>query len=220
VDAVGAEGNPLMAIKAVIFDFGGVVLVPLGEEYVGEWARRLGLSKAVLKSALWGEAWNAFELGQMDDETYRRRVGEALRLPDLEAVDLFFREFYAAEQLYPQVLDLIQRLRRTGRVKVALLTNAFIGHDQVMRRKWGLDPHTIFDLYINSAEVGLAKPDPAIYELALARLGVAPGEAIFIDDNLDNVHAAARLGIHAIHFGSTEALNGVIAQVEKLVGIR
>ena len=52
-----------MAIKAVIFDFGGVVLAPLGEAYVGEWARPLGLSKAVLKSALWGEAWHAFELG-------------------------------------------------------------------------------------------------------------------------------------------------------------
>jgi len=209
-----------MPIKAVIFDFGGVVLASLGEAYVGEWARRLGLSKAVLKSALWGEAWHALELGQMDDESYRRRVGEALRLPDLGAVSLFFQEFYAAEQLYPQMLDLIQRLRRTGRVKVALLTNAFVGQDQVMRRKWGLDPHTMFDLYINSAEVGLAKPDPAIYELALTRLDVAPGEAIFIDDNVDNAHAAARLGIQAIHFDSAEALNGVIAQVEKLVGIR
>ena len=209
-----------MAIKAVIFDFGGVVLVPLGEEYVGEWARRLGLSKTVLKSALWGEAWRALERGQMDDETYRRRVGEALRLPDLEAVALFFQEFYAAERLFPQILDLIQRLRRTGRVKVALLTNAFIGQDQVMRRKWGLDPHNVFDVYINSAEVGLAKPDPAIYELALTRLDVAPDEAIFIDDNADNVHAAARLGIQAIHFESAEVLDEVIAQVEKLAGIR
>ena len=209
-----------MPIKAVIFDFGGVVLASLGEAYVGEWARRLGLSKAVLKSALWGEAWHALELGQMDDESYRRRVGEALRLPDLEAVSLFFQEFYAAERLYPQMLDLIQRLRRTGQVKVALLTNAFVGQDQVMRRKWGLDPRTMFDLYINSAEVGLAKPDPAIYELALAKLGVAPGEAIFIDDNAENVHAAARLGIQAIHCESAETLNGVIARVEKLVGIR
>ena len=187
---------------------------------MGEWARRLGLSKAVLKSALWGEAWHAFERGQMDDETYRRRVGEALRLPDLEAVSLFFQEFYSAERLCPQMLDLIQRLRRTGRIKVALLTNAFIGQDQVMRRKWGLDPRTVFDLYINSAEVGLAKPDPAIYELALIRLDVTPGEAIFIDDNVDNVHAAARLGIQAIHFESAEASNAVIAKVKKLVGIR
>jgi epoxide hydrolase-like predicted phosphatase len=207
-----------MAIKAVIFDFGGVILAPLGEEHLDGWARRLGLTRATLEGALWGEAWQALERAQIDDEAYRRHVGKALRLPDLATVERFLSEFYADEWLFPEMLDLVERLRHTGRIKVALLTNACVGQDEVMRRKWGLDPHATFDLYVNSAEVGLAKPDPAIFELALARLGVSPGEAIFIDDSAANVQAAANLGIHAIHLASVEELEAVIAQVEGLVG--
>jgi hypothetical protein len=53
-----------------------------------------------------------------------------------------------------------------------------------------LTPRAEFDLYVNSAEVGLAKPDPAIYQLTLDRLGVRPEEAIFIDDHVRNTDAA------------------------------
>lgn len=207
-----------MVIKAVIFDFGGVILAPLSEEHLDGWARRLGLTRATLEGALWGEAWRALEGGQIDNATYYRHVAKALRLPDLATVERFLSEFYADEWLFPEMLDLVERLRQTGRIKVALLTNACIGQDEVMRRKWGLDPRATFDLYVNSAEVGLTKPDPAIFELALARLGVSPGEAIFIDDSAANVQAAANLGIHAIHLASAEELPAVIAQVERLVG--
>lgn len=206
-----------MTIKVVIFDFGGVILIPPSEEHLQGWAQRLGLTRAALADALWGEAWQLLEKNQIDDATYHRRVGEALGLPDLDAVKRFSDQFYADERLFPEMLDLIERLRRSGRVKLALLTNAYVGQDKVMRRKWGLDPHTIFDVYVNSAEVGLAKPDPAIYQLTLARLGVSPGEAIFIDDSAANVQATTALGIHAIHFDGADALDAVIAQVERLV---
>ncbi len=206
-----------MSIEAVIFDFGGVILALPDEAHLEAWARRLGLSQDALTEALWGENWRAFERGQIDDEVYHRRMGKALGFPGLEAVNRFVAEFYADERPFPHMLDLIERLRESGRVKLGLLTNAFVGQAQVARRKWGLDLHAIFDVYVNSAEVGLAKPDPAIYELTLARLGVSPGEAIFIDDGLVNVRAAAALGIRAIHLGSPEALETVIAQVEQLV---
>ena len=206
-----------MSIEAVIFDFGGVILALPDKAHLEAWARRLGLSQGALTDALWGENWRAFERGQIDDEVYHRRMGRALGFPDLEAVNVFLAEFYADERPFPRMLDLIERLCESGRVKLALLTNAFVGQDQVARRKWGLDLRAIFDVYVNSAEVGLAKPDPAIYELTLARLGVSPDEAIFIDDGLVNVQAAARLGIQIIHMDSPEALETVIAQVEQLV---
>ncbi|MGD9100045.1 MAG: HAD family phosphatase [Anaerolineae bacterium] len=206
-----------MTFKAVIFDFGGVILALPDEAHREGWARRLGLSREALTEALWGENWRAFERGQIDDETYHRRMGRALGLPDQETVERFLTEFYADEQPFPQMLDLIGRLRKAARVKLGLLTNAFVGQDQVARRKWGLDLRAIFDVYVNSAEVGLAKPDPAIYELTLARLGVSPGEAIFIDDGEVNVQAAAQLGMHAIHMDSPQALETVISQIERLV---
>jgi epoxide hydrolase-like predicted phosphatase len=206
-----------MTFKAVIFDFGGVILALPDEAHREGWARRLGLSREALTEALWGENWRALERGQIDDETYHRRMGRALGLPNQETVERFLAEFYADERPFPQMLDLIGRLREAGRVKLGLLTNAFVGQDQVARRKWGLDLRAIFDVYVNSAEVGLAKPDPAIYELTLARLGVSPGEAIFIDDGEVNVRAAAQLGMHAIHVDTPQALEAVISQVERLV---
>ncbi len=206
-----------MSIQAVIFDFGGVILAPLGQEHLHTWARRLGLAPAALAEALWGAAWHALEKGEIDTVAYNRRLARALRLPDAEAVERFITAFYADERLYPEMLDLIARLRRGGRVKLALLTNAFVGHAEVMQRKWGLDPRQMFDVYINSAEVGMAKPDPAIFELALAQLGVPPGAAIFIDDGAPNVAAAARLGLHTIYFDGPESLQRVVAEVERLV---
>jgi putative hydrolase of the HAD superfamily len=63
----------------------------------------------------------------------------------------------------------------------------------------------IFELVVDSAWVGMRKPDPAIYELTLERLGdIEPTECLFIDDNEVNVEAARELGMTAIHFESTE----------------
>jgi putative hydrolase of the HAD superfamily len=208
-----------MTIEAVIFDFGGVILDLTNTRtrtHLDGWARRLGLTRSALTEALWGQNWHELERGQIDDEVYHGRLGAALGLPDEEAVRRFQTEFYAGEQLFDSMLDLIARLRQAG-CQAALLTNAFADLDQVTLRKWGLDLAATFDVYVNSALVKLAKPDPAIYQLALERLGVRPEQAIFIDDNLENVQAAAQLGIHAIHMDSPQALQAVISQVEGLV---
>jgi putative hydrolase of the HAD superfamily len=203
-------------IRAVIFDWGGVIQEPLGEAHLNEWAQRLGVSRSVLGQALAGPNWRALTRGQIDAATARRRLAEALDLPD---VDRFYREFFASERLNPGMLELVERLRRSG-IKVALLTNNAPGLDELLRSKWDLDPRVAFDVYVNSAEVGLAKPDPEIYELTLVRLGVSPEEAVFIDDNATYVTAAADLGLRAIHLERVDATASVIAKVEGLVGWR
>ncbi len=64
-----------------------------------------------------------------------------------------------------------------------------------------------------SGDEGMWKPDPEIYTLALARFGLAPGEAVFVDDSLPNAEAAAKLGLHAVHFTDAAALR---AELERL----
>ena len=64
----------------------------------------------------------------------------------------------------------------------------------------------MFDVVVCSGDVGLVKPDPAIFQLTLDRLGVAPDEAIFIDDSPGHVAAARALGLQGIHFTTAEAL--------------
>jgi putative hydrolase of the HAD superfamily len=107
-------------------------------------------------------------------------------------------------------VDFLRSLR--PRYKTALLSNAWGNLREVLDREW----HVLdaFDQVIISAEVGLMKPDERIFSLALERLGVTPGEAVFVDDFAHNVEAARLVGLHAIHFRNAEQAR---AEVEQLL---
>ena len=95
-----------------------------------------------------------------------------------------------------QLADLIRSLR--GHYKIGLLSNAWSDMRQVLDKRFHVAD--LFDELIISAEVGLAKPDPRIYRLAVQRLNVQPSETVFIDDMLKNVEAARLEGLHAIQY--------------------
>lgn len=205
--------RPLPGIRAVVFDWGGV-LSPLDFlKRSSQWETRLGLPPGALDQALWGPEWKRLEVGAIPQEEYDAHLMRALGLPDREALQRFYREYYADDGLHPGVVAAIRNLR--GRYRVALLTNAFPGHAESLRRRHGFDPRAEFDVYVNSAEVGLAKPDPAIYRLTLDRLGVRPEQAIFIDDHVRNTDAARMLGMHTIVCADVET---ALADLAVLLG--
>jgi len=96
-------------------------------------------------------------------------------------------------------MEFIRGLR--SRVRVGMITNAWPGI-----RRYLVDEFKIadaFDPLIVSAEAGIAKPDPRIYQLALERLGIEPAEAVFVDDFEANADGARWVGMQAVHFTST-----------------
>lgn len=193
---------PPPPVRAVVFDWGGV-LAPL--TFMGrthEWEERLGLQAGELERVLWGAEWKLLETGAISAEAFDAHVARRLRLPDREAVRAFYQAFYADEHLEPRVVAAVRALR--PHYAVALLTNAFPGHADLSVNRYGFDPRAEFDLYINSAEVGLAKPDPAIYRLVLDRLDVSPQQAVLVDDMLRNTDGAAALGMHTVTFTDVE----------------
>ena len=101
------------------------------------------------------------------------------------------------------ILNLIRRLHRQGRYKLAVLSNAPPNLAQWLADWKILD---LFDVVFCSGDEGVTKPDPAAFEITLERLGVAPEEAVFIDDTLGHVKAAQSLGIHGLLFTTAEAL--------------
>ncbi|KPV76736.1 uncharacterized protein RHOBADRAFT_34170 [Rhodotorula graminis WP1] len=119
------------------------------------------------------------------------------------------------------VVNAINRLRASRRYKVAALTNNFapLGTAEEGEETTGAGNDAMrgmFDEYIESAVEGLRKPDPAFFRLALDRVGVAPSEAVFLDDIGHNLAAARALGMHTIrvqHGKSHEA----IAELERLL---
>jgi putative hydrolase of the HAD superfamily len=81
---------------------------------------------------------------------------------------------------------------------MGLLSNGWPSTRRFLNEQWHIAD--IFDDMIISAEVGLAKPDRRIYQLALDRLGVEPEHTIFVDDIDENIQGARELGIHGVHF--------------------
>jgi putative hydrolase of the HAD superfamily len=189
---------PLPDVRAVIFDWGGVIEGLPDDVHITEWERRLALEPGVLMEVLWGEAWYRLSVGAIDRDDYVRRVADQLGFPGAEAARRFLEDFYAGDRFNREVLAAALALR--GRYKTALLTNASPGQDGRIRDQFDLDVYAQFDVYVNSAYVGLRKPDPAIFHLTLGQLDVAPQQAILLDDMLRNVDTARELGIHAVQF--------------------
>ena len=108
----------------------------------------------------------------------------------VEAEGLLHRMF-GGFRVVPEMIDLVAAARAAG-IPTALVTNSF--GIEYPREDWP----RLFDATVVSHEVGLRKPDPAIYELALQRLGVEAGAAVFLDDMQPNIDAAAAMGMATV----------------------
>jgi epoxide hydrolase-like predicted phosphatase len=190
-------------IGGILFDFGGVIAVFYQPDRFQGLEAQLGLAPGSLPKILWhSDEWQQAQVGAINDEEYWRRTAPKLGLHTPEALNNFRRAIYADVTPDPRMVGLIRGLRR--RYRLGLLSNTSAADPQHILGRHGLDG--LFDAVILSAAVGLAKPDPAIYRLALARLGTAPEATVFIDDWEPNARAAADVGLQAIHFTGYENL--------------
>jgi putative hydrolase of the HAD superfamily len=204
---------PPSDIRAVIFDWGGVLEALPDDAHIIEWERRLALEPGALMRVLWGKAWRQLSVGTITEDDYVACIADQLGFPDAEAGRHFMQGFYAGDRFYPQVAAAVHALQ--SRYKVALLTNASLGQADRVREQFGFDVHAEFDVYVNSALVGLRKPDPAIFRLTLEQLDVAPQQAIFLDDMVYNVDSAQEVGIHTVQFVDPATS---LAELEALLG--
>jgi putative hydrolase of the HAD superfamily len=196
-------GNMKLNIEAIIFDFGGV-MVPFSQmDSLKEQEARLGLQPGKLAETLWQSPdWQLAEVGAITDEEFWQRTGDRLGFHTPGAIRDFQQDLFRDAKADQRMSDLVRWLR--GRYRTGLLSNASDVLPRLLRERYGLGG--LFDVEVFSALVGLAKPDPAIYWLALERLDTAPEATVFVDDYEPNVEAAAALGIRAIHFVGYEAL--------------
>ncbi|MFC5664820.1 HAD family hydrolase [Kitasatospora misakiensis] len=106
----------------------------------------------------------------------------------------------------PEVVDLLRRAKR--RAPVLLVTNATLWLEEDLA---ALGLADLAEGVVNSARVGAAKPDPAIYRVAAERAGAAAEHCLFVDDSATNVAAAGRLGMSAVHFREAADLARALA---------
>jgi len=192
-----------MGVKAALFDFGGVLVLSDAYPKREQWEARLGMEPGALASFVFNsDPMLQATLGKISVDAMWRALGEALGLKAGEYRQLY-GDFFGGEYLNQELLDFARSLRADYRV--AILSNAWTNARQVFTEGYALD--AIFDPLIISAEVGLAKPDPAIYHLAVERLDSRPEEVVFLDDSLTNVEAARAVGLRAVHYqGNAQAI--------------
>jgi epoxide hydrolase-like predicted phosphatase len=187
-------------IRAVCFDFGGVIMRTADPTPRQQLAERLGVSLGTLLRVIFdSESARLASLGAISAEEHWRQAMQELHLAPQEA-EAFATDFFRGDILDMELVDFIRALRPTYRT--ALISNAWSDLRAFLSSQQIADA---FDEVIISAEVGLMKPDARIYHLALERLGIAPQEAVFLDDFAENVAAARTIGMHAIQFVQPQA---------------
>jgi epoxide hydrolase-like predicted phosphatase len=190
-------------VEAVILDFGGVMARVYRPDRFRDFEERLGLEPGSLSEILWRSPdWRQAEVGKISEEEYWQRMAPRLGLQTSEAIRDFRHELYGGVRADPRMVGLVRGLRRWYRT--GLLSNASAREPDRLVERYGLDG--LFDVVVLSAAVGLAKPDPAIYRLALERLGTVAETTVFVDDYEPNVATAEEMGFQGIHFSGYEAL--------------
>ena len=148
-------------------------------------------------------------LGQASAEQVWEWTRQELGLSEPEGEQLI-RDFWWGDDLDLELVGYIRELR--AQFQTGLISNAWSELRDQLVNYWQIDD--AFDDLVISAEVGLAKPDPAIYHLALERLEVQAEQSVFVDDFESNTSAAAELGMQAVLFGSPDQ---AIAEVKQLI---
>jgi epoxide hydrolase-like predicted phosphatase len=206
-DPVAIKGA--RAFEALIVDFGGVLTNPL-QESLDAFATSLDIElqdlvrvMLPLYTGATDDVVERFEKGTLDEADFSRELAgrlEAASGRPVKAEGLVHRIF-AGVHLEPSMLDALVMTRRKG-VKTALLSNS-----------WGMSGYPkdrfedLFDVVVISGEVGLRKPDPAIFQLTIERLGVSAAKCIFIDDHPGHLEAAKQAGMTTLlHLSPQETL--------------
>jgi glucose-1-phosphatase len=187
-----------MAIRAVIFDMGGVLLRTEDKGPRERLAARLGLTYEALYGQIFdNETALLATVGRVTSQDHWEAVRQALNLQEHELLRLK-DEFWEGDRLDKDLLAYIRSLR--PRYKTGLLSNAWDELRQLLNTRYRI--LDAFDDVVISAEVGVAKPDPDIYKIALDRLDVKPNEAVFVDDFIENIESAHKSGLQTVHFRS------------------
>jgi epoxide hydrolase-like predicted phosphatase len=196
-----ARMRVMPSVQAVLFDFGGVFMEsPFAA--VRDFGAGLGIDPQRALELLFGpydrdtdHPWHRLERGELSLLEARQAIFE-LGDPE-ERIDLFAAlGSLRNASVRADMIEIAREARARG-VKTAIVTNNVREFGDAWRSMLPLDE--LFDAVVDSAHVGMRKPDPRIFQLALERLGgVPPEQAVFLDDFQGNVAAAERVGIRGI----------------------
>jgi putative hydrolase of the HAD superfamily len=197
-------------IRAVLFDIGGVLEYTPPTGHTAAWETELMLAAGELDSRM-HDIWRGGSLGTISEAEVQAAIVERLGLSpaDLERfLDGVWAEYLGT--LNRELTEWFAGLR--PRYRTGIVSNSFVGAREREQAAYGFDDLT--DTIVYSHEVGVAKPDPAIYLMACERLDVRPEEAVFLDDREPAVDGARAVGMAGVVFRDNAQ---AIAELEALL---
>jgi putative hydrolase of the HAD superfamily len=210
----------MTAVRCVVSDFGGVLTTPLLhafaaiQEHWGVPVEALGRAMAEAERTDGRHPLYELETGRMTEAAFiaSLEAGVAAQLGRPVSLHDFSERYFAALRPNDELFAYYRSLRGRG-IRMALLTNNVREWEPRWRAMLPVDE--VFELVVDSAFVGVRKPDARIYELTLERLGLPAAACAFVDDMERNVTAAAALGMRGVRHDETPAtiaaLNGLLA---------
>jgi epoxide hydrolase-like predicted phosphatase len=197
-------------IRAVVFDIGGVLEVTPRLGVTQVWEGRLGLEAGEVTERMF-DIFRAGSIGTVTEDEVHQALKDRLGLDDRQLtafMDDVWREYLGTANT--ELIEYARQLR--PRYRTGILSNSFVGARERERAAYGFED--LVDDIVYSHEVGMSKPDPRIYTLACARLGVPPAGTVFVDDS-DVCAAGARdVGMHPVLYRDNAQ---AIEEIEALI---
>ena len=201
-----------MSVVALILDFGEVLVRPQSHESIERMARLTRLDTGDFLERYWRHR-PAYDDGSLSGTEYWRHViGKSVHARDLDATiaSLKTADYESWTDYRTEMWDLTAAFRAKGG-RTAILSN---GVPEIMGRvRTDRDLSQHFDVVVVSYEVGCIKPDPQIYRICMDALNVPAAQALFVDDRLVNLEAAAREGLQILHFTSDASVAELAARL-------
>lgn len=215
-----------MALKAVIFDFGGVFTTSPVSNF-GVYEREHGLPErfisGVIRANLEGGAFSRFERSELTEDAFDEAFAVETRAAGYEVRGRELRKMMKLE-FRPAVIEAHKRIVEAG-LKTGCITNNMPSsgakdwaRDDVERDLAG-EIMGRFEHVIESSKAGVSKPDPRIYEMMLEALGVTPGEAIYVDDLGINLKPAVAMGMDVVKV-PFEGFEAAIHELAEKTGLK
>ena len=188
-------------IKAIFFDFGGVLLKTFDGIDHDAIEAEFGLEAKMLRKCVYRDSrYMDFQVGKCTYGEWADSIREALLKID-DRADAIMNAFMDSPRVFNQeMLGLVKRLH--GQYTLGIISNTIPGMEERLRERFELVD--LFDVRVGSGDLGIAKPDAGIFLHAIELAAVAPEHSVFTDDRADFAEAARAIGMQGFHFTEYE----------------
>ncbi len=185
-------------IKAIVLDIGGVLVRTENRSGRKKLEERYNLLPGeVDKIVFQSKTAQASTIGESEQDAIWKEIAKKFFLSQKELKE-FQELFWEGDQIDQGLIQFLQD--SMPNYTTALLSNAWLGHRQILKDGFGLIEGQTVDYMLISSELGMAKPDPRIYRILADTINCEYDEILFVDDFIENIQAAQALGIQTIHY--------------------